>query len=173
MTQTLLSLAAGNGYEMVVEMLVVRDDIDADSKDGDGRTPLLWAVEIGHKAVVEILVARDDVDVDLKDRWEWTPLSQVAGSGHDTVVEVLAKRWWKNWRRGTTLTPTRKIMLAVTRHYRGRPRNGHKAVVELLAVRDDVGVDSKDNDTQTPLWWAARNGHEGVVKLLELYNGRH
>jgi ankyrin repeat protein len=27
-------------------------------------------------------------------------------------------------------------------------------------------VDSRDNDGQTPLSWAARNGHEAVVKLL-------
>jgi ankyrin repeat protein len=32
-----------------------------DSKDGDGRTPLLWAAESGHKAVVRLLVERDDV----------------------------------------------------------------------------------------------------------------
>jgi ankyrin repeat protein len=29
-----------------------------------------------------------------------------------------------------------------------------------------VNVDSKDNFGQTPLSWAARNGHETIVKLL-------
>jgi ankyrin repeat protein len=31
---------------------------------------------------------------------------------------------------------------------------------------DNIGVDSKDSLHRTPLWWAAKNGHEGVVKLL-------
>ena len=40
---------------------------------------------------------------------------------------------------------------------------------ELLASMleyDDVAVDSKDGYGRTPLWWAAENGHEMVVKLL-------
>jgi ankyrin repeat protein len=43
---------------------------------------------------------------------------------------------------------------------------GHKAVVELLLDRDNVVVDSRDDDGITPLSWAARSGHETVVKLL-------
>jgi ankyrin repeat protein len=50
--------------------------------------------------------------------------------------------------------------------------SGHDKVVEVLLTRD-ADMDSKDNDTQTPLWWAARNGHKAVVKLLELHNARH
>ncbi|KAF2192994.1 ankyrin, partial [Zopfia rhizophila CBS 207.26] len=38
--------------------------------------------------------------------------------------------------------------------------------VELLLAKDDVDPNCKDNDGQTPLWWAAANGHEMVVKLL-------
>jgi ankyrin repeat protein len=37
---------------------------------------------------------------------------------------------------------------------------------KLLLARDKVDTDSKGNDGQTLLWWAARNGHEAVVKLL-------
>jgi hypothetical protein len=40
-----------------------------------------------------------------------------------------------------------------------------KALVKLLIVRDDVDVNIEVSD-QTPLSWAAGNGHEAVVKLL-------
>lgn len=39
-------------------------------------------------------------------------------------------------------------------------------MVKLLVERDDVKADSKDESSQTPLWFAARNGHEAVVRLL-------
>jgi ankyrin repeat protein len=43
--------------------------------------------------------------------------------------------------------------------------------VELLLARDDVDPDSKDSTDQTPLLWAAENGHEAVVKLLLASDG--
>jgi ankyrin repeat protein len=41
---------------------VERDNIEADSKDEDGRTPLSRAPEEGHEAVVRLLVGQDDVE---------------------------------------------------------------------------------------------------------------
>jgi ankyrin repeat protein len=38
-----------------VELLVERDDVEADSKDEYGRTPLSWAAVGGHEAVVKLL----------------------------------------------------------------------------------------------------------------------
>jgi ankyrin repeat protein len=45
--------------------------------------------------------------------------------------------------------------------------------VEIRVALDDVDADSKDNNGQTPLSWAAASGHEAVVKLLELHISRH
>jgi len=36
----------------------------------------------------------------------------------------------------------------------------------MLLGRDDVNPDSPNDDGETPLWWAAKNGHEEVVKML-------
>jgi ankyrin repeat protein len=36
-----------------------------------------------------------------------------------------------------------------------------------LLLEMGVNVDSKDRDSRTPLSWAARNGHETVVRLLK------
>jgi ankyrin repeat protein len=39
-------------------------------------------------------------------------------------------------------------------------------IIKLLAETGNVDVDLKDSEGQTPLCWAAENGHEAVVKLL-------
>ena len=38
--------------------------------------------------------------------------------------------------------------------------------MKLLLEREDVSPDRPDNDGLTPLSWAARSGHDVVVKLL-------
>ena len=40
-----------------------------------------------------------------------------------------------------------------------------EAVVKILLDTRKVDVNSKDSDCQTPLWWAALNGQDGVVKV--------
>ena len=47
---------------------------------------------------------------------------------------------------------------------------GHEAVVKLLVERGDVEANSKDDSGQTPLSYAAEDGHEAVVKLLQTWN---
>jgi ankyrin repeat protein len=51
-----LSLATSNGYEVVVKLLLAWDNIDLNSKDKFGATPLLLAVEYGSKVIVELLL---------------------------------------------------------------------------------------------------------------------
>ena len=91
-SRTLLSLAAGNGQEAVVQLLVERDDVNVNSEDKTGRTPLSWAAENGHDAVVRLLVERDDVEADLNDREKRTPLLWAARRGRDGVVKILLER---------------------------------------------------------------------------------
>jgi ankyrin repeat protein len=51
---------------------------------------------------------------------------------------------------------------------RGPQGTGRGAAVKLLLDKDGVDPDSKDNKYgRTPLSWAARNGHEVLVKLLQ------
>jgi len=59
-------LAAENGREDVVKLILVRDGVDPGSKDNSRRIPLSWAAENGHETVVELLLARDGVDPDSK-----------------------------------------------------------------------------------------------------------
>jgi ankyrin repeat protein len=46
----------------VVKLLLAKDDVDPDSKDDDGLTPLSWAASSGYKALVKLLLATESVD---------------------------------------------------------------------------------------------------------------
>ena len=90
--QTPLSMAAEEGHEAVVKLLLERDDVEADSKDVEDWTPLVFAVQRGHKAIVKLLLERDDVKADSKDIWGWTPLFWAVSRGHKAVIKLLLER---------------------------------------------------------------------------------
>lgn len=59
----------------VVKLLLERYDIDANSKDENGRRPLSWAAGSWNKEVVQLLLERANVDANAKDGNSRTPLS--------------------------------------------------------------------------------------------------
>ena len=72
-------------------MLLEREDVQPDSRDNDGRTPLSWAVGNGRLQVVRSLLESGKIDPNSKDNDELTPLSWAAAGDHDTVVELLER----------------------------------------------------------------------------------
>ena len=42
----------------------------------------------------------------------------------------------------------------------------HSGVVKILLAWANINSDERDNDDRSPLWSAARNEHNGVVKML-------
>jgi ankyrin repeat protein len=152
--RTPLLLAARNGYQTIVKLLLDSDIIDADLKDGEGRMPLSWAAENGHEAVVKLLLDKG-AELEPKDNGGQAPLAWAAGNGHRAVVKLLldkgAKLQHKDSGGQTPLS--------------WAAENGHEEVVKLLL---DKGAELEPNDSggRTPLSLAAENGHEAVVKLL-------
>jgi ankyrin repeat protein len=67
-------LAAENGHEAMVKMLLDTGQVDLDAKDKNGQTPLSLAARNGHEAVVKMLVDTGKVDVDAEDEGGWTPV---------------------------------------------------------------------------------------------------
>ena len=88
---TPLSYAAVCGHEQVVKQLL-REDINPDKPDNEGRTPLLWAAMKGHESVVKQLLDREDVNPDKPDNGGRTPLSWAAVKGHESMVKQLLDR---------------------------------------------------------------------------------
>ncbi|KAI9845534.1 MAG: hypothetical protein M1838_001702 [Thelocarpon superellum] len=152
-----LGYSQRRGHEAVVRLLVDRDDVEVDSKDQSGQTPLSWAARGGHEAVVKLLVDRDDVEADSKDYYGQTPLSWAARGGQEAVVKLLLDRDDVEADSDDRDDQTPLAWAA---------QLGHEAAVKLLVDRDDVDVNARDQEGQTPLSWAARGGHEAVVKLL-------
>jgi len=153
--QTAILLAAEEGHEGVVRLLLGRKDVKHDTVDWYGRTPLLCASSTGHEGVVNLLVKQENVNINRQNGQ--TLLLSAAEDGSEAVVRLLLRQ---------------KDINPNTRNKAGRTPlslasgKGHDEVVNLLLGREDVSPDMPDNDGRTPFMWAARYGHEGVVELL-------
>ncbi|KFY38347.1 hypothetical protein V494_04397 [Pseudogymnoascus sp. VKM F-4513 (FW-928)] len=186
---TLPSLAARDGNEAILALLLDCNIVDANFKSGEGRTLLSWAAENGHEAVANMLLVKG-ADLDTEDASDQTPLSWAAENGHEEVVSLLLVNgakiesrdgygqtplWWAARNGHATVL---KLLLdaganpefetsGLDTPLSRAATNGHEAVVELL-LNNGANVDSEYyvNSSRAPLISAAQNGHEQVVKLL-------
>ncbi|KFY17788.1 hypothetical protein V492_00386 [Pseudogymnoascus sp. VKM F-4246] len=164
--RTPLWIAAERGHKAVVRLLVERDDVEADLRDKRGWTPLWIAALRGHEAVVRLLVEREDVDADSKDERGRTPLSWAAETGHEAVVRLLVEREDVEADSKSKGGQTLWLLVESGRTHLLWPADGRDEATVTLVERGDVDADSKNNGGRTPLLWAAKGGHEAVVKLL-------
>ncbi|KAK3940661.1 hypothetical protein QBC46DRAFT_353953 [Diplogelasinospora grovesii] len=147
-----------HGGEVIFAFLLASGELDANSRDKDGRTPLSWAAEKGNEAIVKLLL-QNGVDFNAKDTDGRTPLMWATLKGHEAIVKLLLENGVDvNAKDLFDQTP---LIWAI--------RQGHEAIVKLL-LENGVDVDAKDERGRTPLIWAIREGHEAIVKLL-LENG--
>lgn len=155
---TVLHLAARQGNDDMVFLLLGKKELDLDRKDKDGRTPLSWAAEEGHEKVVQMLLEKEKVDVNSKDTEAGrTALSWAARNGHEKAVEILLEKEGVdvNSKDEDGRTP---LSWAA--------ENGYEKVVQVQLAKEEVDVNSKDKDGRTPLSWAAQKIHGKVVQML-------
>jgi ankyrin repeat protein len=72
--------------------LLDRADVEADSRDINGSSPLWYAALGGHAQIAALLLARPDVEAGAKGERGSTPLSCAAWRGHQDVVRFLLAR---------------------------------------------------------------------------------
>ncbi|KAH8665584.1 ankyrin repeat protein [Ilyonectria robusta] len=185
--RTPLSLAAENGHEAVVDLLLEKD-VDLETKDNDDPTPLCLAINNRDEAVVKLLLKKD-INLEVKDHNGYTPLLQAVMKGHEVVVKLLLKKgvdlevqdsdgctalWWAVENRNEAvvmLLLENGVNLEVKDSNGNTPllravRNGGEAVVKLL-LENGADMEAKDDDFGfTPLFWAIDQRYETVVKLL-------
>ena len=137
------------GIAEVANILIKMNRCDVNEIDGAGMTPLIWAARYGNEDVVRLLLRKKHVQPGRRDTKSGrTALSWAAGNGHERVVRVFfgpqfaspgnLEGWWGEAVR----------------------------VVGVLFGWKYVNPDSSCEQGQTPLSWAAENGHEGIVRLL-------
>jgi ankyrin repeat protein len=154
--QTPLLLAAANGHDTAVSLLLAGDSIDINCEDKHGRTPVSWAAENGHEAVMKQLLATDGVNPNSKDNYDQTPLSWAAANGHSAVVDLLSAKDRVNSALRDTLYGSTLLSRAA--------KDGNEAAVKLFLTH--IHPDSMDESGQTPLTLAAAHGHDAIVKLM-------
>ncbi|KAK2751869.1 hypothetical protein FQN54_008541 [Arachnomyces sp. PD_36] len=157
--KTPLFLAAQNGHDAVLQLLLSVDGIDADAQNNEELTPLTLAAIGGHKKVVELLLARYDVDADHSAMGGIgpSPLSYAALNGQEDVVSLLLATG--------RVDPNFKDMMLETPLYFAA-EGGHVGVVKLPLAQEGIDPDPMDDIHRTPLSIATAHRHEEVVKLL-------
>ncbi|THW78211.1 hypothetical protein D6D17_10225, partial [Aureobasidium pullulans] len=155
--QTPLAVAAGNGHEEVVQVLLGIVKTSVDQQDQQGRTPLSLAAANGHLNIVQILLDTRLVDVNKMDFYFLTPLSYAAKNGHEGVIRVLlavpgigvnCKDYGE--------TP---LIHAVT--------YSHEGAVKALLAAEGVDIHWEAPHRGNALDVAKHNMHTGIIGLLE------
>ncbi|XP_067668032.1 ankyrin repeat domain-containing protein 7-like isoform X2 [Haliotis asinina] len=152
--------ACEKGYLAEVKRILDTGRADVNSRDGDGRTPVMLAADEGHSDVVELLVSQG-ADVSLVDDYHDNILHLACiGRNRKTVEFVLSldgvdvnSRGFRSW------TP---VMLAA----RWRRRD----VVELL-VSQGADVSLVDDDDNNILHYACMGGHRKTVEFVLSLDG--
>ncbi len=150
-----------SGLDPVMYRLLLRlcigNQVDVNTTDDFGRTPLWLAAWMGNEIVVRALLESGKAEVESNDKYDQTPLSCAAMNGHEVVLELLIKIGKAEVESKDNFGQTPLSWAA---------SNGHETVVKLLIEMGKAELESKDRYSQTPLSRAASNGHETVVKLL-------
>ena len=152
-------------YECVIKLLLKRRDVNPNSPDGNGRTPLSFATNEpwtphysrGNKSVLELLLERGEIDPNFADSNGRTPLSFAAESGNVHLVKLLLEREDLNPNSSDNYGQT-PLSFAVNM--------GRKDVVKLLLQRGDINPNSPDINGQKPLSYASVRGQAEIMRPL-------
>ena len=147
--------AAYNG-ELERARQLIEDGIDVDATTADKQTALMWAAFNGHTDVAAYLLDREAA-VDAKDVNARTALMYASSGPFADTVGLLLDKGAEVDIQGSVEGFTALMMAAA---------EGQLDVVRLLLIH---GADPslKDEDGDTARSFAAQNGHNAVVDLLD------
>ena len=142
-----------NDLEML-KRLCKREDVNLDSQNKDGSTPLCFASSTNNLEMTRLLIDFG-ASVDLADKNLNTPLGIASKNGFLEIAKLLIKNKADiNLRDANNSSP---LWLASS--------CGHLHIVGLL-TDNKADIDSQSEGGSTPLFIASRNGYTEIVKLL-------
>ena len=134
---------------------MIRSGADVNQTQGDGSTPLLWAVNRQDYEVAQALLAKK-ANPNAVNLFGAMPLTEAARLNDDKLVKMLLEAGAKV--DSANPDDETALMLAI--------KNGSLPITEtLVKAGADVNRIEKFHN-QTPLIYAAAGGHIGIVKLL-------
>eukprot|EP01090_Pellita_catalonica_P009801 TRINITY_DN2096_c0_g1_i1.p1 TRINITY_DN2096_c0_g1~~TRINITY_DN2096_c0_g1_i1.p1 ORF type:complete len:374 (+),score=59.89 TRINITY_DN2096_c0_g1_i1:128-1249(+) len=128
--------------------------------DGDGQTPLHWAIDKGHMDVVSLLIQKG-ASLDNRDKFLHSALHRAAALGQTEVVEMLLnKNADPNLQNNNGWSA-----LHVSCYY------FHSDIVELLLskCKDNIQVNLPNKDGWTPLHCVSMQGFAPLASMLIKY----
>ena len=97
-----MTLVATKGHTEAVQILLEREDVDLNSRNRYGRTPLLYAVIGGHEIIVRLSMNKDDAQLDLADGSGRTPLCYARTRKRPGAIKLLEDAYGKRGIEETT-----------------------------------------------------------------------
>jgi ankyrin repeat protein len=151
-TRLVQAVKAGNSAEAAA--LLARR-VDVNGAEADGTTPLHWAVRNDDVTLVDRLL-RAGADAKTANRYGITPIVLACENGSAAVVERLLKA-------GVSANAT--MPLGETALHTCA-RTGKPEAAKIL-IAHGASIDAGESwRGQTPLMWAAAEGHAGMTRLL-------
>jgi ankyrin repeat protein len=157
--RTVLHHASLGGHEETVAFLLSQG-ASLNIKDGPGHTPLMNAAGEGHVGVVKMLMQHmDGQGMEERDRKGRTALYWAAEMGQEEMVAFLLSQGAQ-----PGIKDLRDVTILMT-----AAEMGHVGVVKMLVQHmEGKGLDERDYKKRTALYYAAREGHEEIVRALLL-----
>ncbi|KAJ4024680.1 hypothetical protein NW752_003235 [Fusarium irregulare] len=186
-----LMLAAKNGHQTIVGLILERSDIKIDMRDGHGNTALHWAVQSRNTSIIAQL-SQKGVSLELENNPRQTVLLIAVKNGDLSMTSLLIRNGARpnpKPNEGSRSTPlalaAREGHAGVTRlllekgadpelrdTYRsgryslhGTVQGGNTSVGKLL-LKEGADPHPFTGDGRTPFPFAAENGHMVVSELL-------
>src|SRR5262245_19391068 len=135
--------------------MLLKDPAQVKSVDGDGTTPLHWAVRTDDLDTSRLLI-KAGANATVANRYGVTPLSLAAVNGNAAMIELLLA---SGADPNTTVSHGQTVL-------RTAARTGNVAAVRALVDKGAKVNAREDQLGETPLMWAAAENHADVVQLL-------
>ena len=151
---------AKTGNTTLVGNLLKCSEIDVNTVNSQGFTPLHLASDEGHIDVVAILLGNPVIDINMGDFSDtgWTPLHIACQEGHTEVVKLLLR----NSKIDVNIGDSDGWTALYSATYEEYPD-----IVKLLVEHPHTDVNTKDySDGYNALTWAAWNGNVDILEGL-------